>query len=97
MRRQRIRKAMILISFLLFPITMWYLSPYLIIMGVSRGIISGSFIVFCLQFLTSLFLGRVFCGWICPVAGLGEACFIIQNKPVRKSEYFSVAGAASLI
>jgi polyferredoxin len=83
MKRQSIRKAILLISFLLFPITIWYFSPYLIILGAARGLISGSFIVFSLLLASSLFLGRGFCGWLCPAGGLQEACTMIQNKPVK--------------
>jgi ferredoxin-type protein NapH len=38
--RQRVRKALIILSFLLFPITMNYFSPYIIVDGASQGIIS---------------------------------------------------------
>lgn len=43
--RQRVRKTLLLISFLLFPITIWYFSPYLIIQAASEHIINGSFIL----------------------------------------------------
>ena len=82
-KRQRIRKALIIISFILFPITIYYFSPYLIIMGVSEGIITGSFIIFLIMFLTSLFLGRIFCGWLCPVGGLQECLTLANDKPAR--------------
>jgi polyferredoxin len=86
-RRQRIRKAVILISFLLFPITLNYFSPYVIIDGAFRGIINGSFIVFLLLFLSSLFFGRLWCAWLCPAAGLQETCFFINGKPTRGGKY----------
>jgi polyferredoxin len=82
--RQRIRKALIIASLLLFPITMNYLSPYVIIDGVSQGIVNGSLIVFGLQFLSALLVGRLWCGWACPAAGLGEICFAINSKPVHR-------------
>ena len=65
MKRQTVRKAL-LISLLLFPVTMWYFSPYLIIQAASEHIMNGSFIVFCLMFVCSMFLGRVWCGYLCP-------------------------------
>ncbi|MCA1076459.1 hypothetical protein K9O30_22675 [Clostridium bowmanii] len=49
MKRQNIRKALIIISFLLFPITIYYFSPFLIIEGMTKGIITGSFILFTLN------------------------------------------------
>jgi len=82
-KRQRIRKALIFVSFLLFPVTLYYLSPYLIIVGASQGIIVGSFLMFGLLFVLSLVLGRAFCGWACPAAGLQEACFMIQNRRAK--------------
>ena len=81
--RQRIRKALIILSFLLMPVTLFYLSPALPIMGAAAGVIAGSAIVFALQFLSALFLGRAFCGWVCPGAGLQEACFVAVDKPAR--------------
>ncbi|HEY5584516.1 MAG TPA: 4Fe-4S binding protein [Ruminiclostridium sp.] len=83
MRRQNLRKASILISFLLFPITIYYFSPYLIIQGATEGIITGSFIVFGIMMLTSLFSGRLFCSWLCPVGGLQECMTLISDKKAR--------------
>jgi ferredoxin-type protein NapH len=84
-KRQKIRKVLIFISFLLFPVTMFYLSPVLIIMGASRGIVAGSFILFSVMFIASLLVGRLFCGWICPAAGIQEALFMINDRPVKKN------------
>ena len=81
--RQRIRKGLIIVSLLLFPVIMNYLSPYVIIDGASQGIVNGSLIMFGLQFVAALFVGRLWCGWVCPAAGLTEVSFAINNKPVR--------------
>jgi ferredoxin-type protein NapH len=81
--RQRTRKAVLIVSFLLFPITMNYFSPYVIIDGSSQGIINGSLVMFALMFLSSLFLGRLWCGWACPAGGLGEMCFPVNDRPVN--------------
>ena len=58
MKRQRVRKGIIFFSFLLFPVVMNFMSPALIIMGAGEGIVVGSMILFTLQFLSALFLGR---------------------------------------
>jgi polyferredoxin len=81
--RQRFRKGLMLVSFLLFPITMYYLSPYLIIEGAGQGIVTGSFIAFGLMFVSALTLGRGFCAWACPGGGLQELCTLAQEKPAR--------------
>jgi polyferredoxin len=74
---------MILVSLLLFPVVMNYLSPYVIIDGAMNGVINGSFIVFIILFLSALLVGRFWCGWLCPGAGLEAACFPANNRPVR--------------
>ncbi len=79
-KRQNVRRALLLVSFLLFPITFYYLSPYLIIMGAGERTASGSMVVFGVMILTALVLGRLFCGWVCPAGGLGEALFAVQNR-----------------
>jgi ferredoxin-type protein NapH len=64
--RQRWRMAALLISLLLFPITLFYLSPYLPVAGAAEGVVSGSLVVFGLLFIAALFVGRLWCGWVCP-------------------------------
>ena len=79
-RRQRIRQALLLCSLLLFPVTLYYFSPALILQGAAGGVINGSAIVFGLMFLASLFVGRLWCGWACPAGALQEAGMPINNK-----------------
>lgn len=80
MKRQNIRKLLLIISMLLFPITIWYMSPYLIVRGAMEGIVSGSFIVFVCMLLGSVFFGRAFCGWLCPMGGMQECLFSVNGK-----------------
>lgn len=83
MKRQNLRKGIILLSFFLFPITLYYFSPYLIILGASEGVLSGSFIVFIGMFILSLFFGRAFCGWLCPAGGAQECMMLASNKKAK--------------
>jgi hypothetical protein len=39
------------------------------------------------MFISSLFLGRGFCGWICPGAGCQEAIFLARSKEVTQGDY----------
>lgn len=80
--RQRIRKALVILTFLSFPITMNFLSPYVIIDGAMNGIINGSLVMFGLMFLSSLFLGRAWCGWVCPGGGMQEIVEPVNRKAV---------------
>ncbi len=83
MKRQKIRKLILLIAMFLFPVTIFYLSPYLIIQGALSGIINGSFIAFCGLFISSVFFGRVFCGYLCPASGIME-CSVLVNPKLPK-------------
>jgi ferredoxin-type protein NapH len=70
--RQRLRRATIFASFLLFPLTLNYFSPVLIVQGAITGAVTASAITFGALFLSGLVFGRGFCGWVCPGAGLQE-------------------------
>lgn len=83
--RQRIRKALVVIAFLTFPVTMNFLSPYVIIDGAMNGIVNGSLIMFGLMFLSSLFFGRLWCGWICPGGGMQEIVESVNKKAIKGS------------
>jgi len=83
--RQKIRNGIILFSFFLFPAIFYYLSPVLIIEASSEGIINGSFIIFLLLFVSSLTLGRGYCGWLCPGAGCQEALFLVRERKVTSA------------
>ncbi len=74
---------MIIFSFLLLPATFAYISCPIIIEAASKGIASGGLIVFFLIFLSSLFVGRLWCGWLCPGGGLQEIYFLINNKRIK--------------
>lgn len=74
-------------AFLLFPVIMNYLSPYVIIDGAMNGIVNGSFIMFTVMFLSALFLGRAWCGWVCPGAGLEEILISVNDKPARGGKW----------
>jgi polyferredoxin len=82
MKRQTLRKTLIYASFILFPATIYYLSPALILQAATEGILAGSGIVFILLFLSGLVFGRAWCGWLCPGGGLQEACMMAVNKAV---------------
>jgi ferredoxin-type protein NapH len=86
MSRQKIRNAITLLMFALFPVIYYYFSPYLIIMGAAEGIVVGSLIVFASLFVFSLFLGRAFCGWVCPAGATQELCALVRNKNFKNGK-----------
>ena len=62
-----------------------FLSPYLIVNGAFEGVLAGSGIIFLTLFLFSIFSGRGFCGWICPMGGLNELLYKINNRRVTSN------------
>lgn len=84
MKRQKIRKLLLTVSLLLFPITLYYFSPALIINAALSGIINGSFIVFALMLLLSIPFGRLFCAYLCPAGGLQECAFAINDRKPKQ-------------
>ncbi len=83
-RRQAWRRTLLLLAFIAFPITINYFSPYLIVESAFSGIVNGSMIVFGSMFVGSLLLGRLWCGWACPAAGLQEPLLRVRSRRVGK-------------
>jgi hypothetical protein len=82
--RQKIRTGTILLSFFLFPVTFYYLSPGLIVEAAIKAIVNGSFIMFGLLFVSSLFLDRAYCRWM-PVWFLAAQVLRMKNFLFLKS------------
>jgi ferredoxin-type protein NapH len=80
MNRQKARITLAVIMVLLFPVTYYYLSPYLIIMGATEGIIAGDAMAFAGLFVISLFFGRAWCGWLCPAGATQELCSKVNSR-----------------
>lgn len=84
MKRQNFRKLLLIIAVLLFPIIIYYFSPQLIIIGAMDGVITGSFIVFLTMLVGSIFLGRLFCGYLCPAGGIQDCAMPVNDKSPRQ-------------
>jgi ferredoxin-type protein NapH len=83
-RRQGVRRVILLVSFIAFPVTMNYFSPYLAVDGASHGILNASLVVFASMFAGSLVLGRLWCGWVCPAAGVQEPLLRVNARRVGR-------------
>lgn len=84
--RQRMRLALIIASFILYPVTFAYISCPIITGAAGLGIISGGLIVLVLLFVSSLVVGRLWCGYLCPSGGLQEACNLALKWPLRTTK-----------
>jgi len=81
--RQRIRLWLIILSFILYPVTFAYISCPIITEAAGLGIVTGGLVVFALLFASSLMVGRLWCGYLCPSGGLQEACNLALRWPLR--------------
>lgn len=84
LKRQNARLLTLTVSFLLFPVIIFYFSPYLIVLGAFQGVLAAAGIMFACQFLAALFLRRALCGWACPVGGLQDLEARSIGKPFTK-------------
>lgn len=84
MKRQKARKLILILSLLLFPITLYYFSPVLVMNASLHGIVCGSMIVFGVMFLVSTLFGRLFCAYLCPAGGLQECAFSVNDKKPKQ-------------
>lgn len=84
--RQTIRMSLIIFSFVLLPVTFAYISCPIITEGASKGIMTGGLMVFILLFISSLFLGRLWCGWLCPAGGLQEIYAQINDRSINNKK-----------
>jgi ferredoxin-type protein NapH len=81
--RQNIRKWLLVISFVLLPVTLMYISPIVIIMGAAQGIATGSMLLFIANFFLSLVVARLWCGWLCPMGAWQEICSPVMKYTVQ--------------
>lgn len=86
--RQKLRRLLGIFWLILFPLSFYYFSPYVCIMGAFEGRISGSVLLFGLLFVQSLLLGRAFCGWVCPAGAFMDLLASARTKRVSRNKIF---------
>jgi ferredoxin-type protein NapH len=84
MKNQKIRRFILLLSFILLPVTLNYFSPYLIIAGLFEKVIGGAFVVWLLFLLSSLVFGRAACSYVCPYGGLQMLIDKFHGKSLKQ-------------
>ncbi|MDD1702549.1 MAG: 4Fe-4S binding protein [Methanoregula sp.] len=86
MNRRQIRFALLILSFLLMSVTFMYISPFVMIMGLAQGVIVAGLIFWIVMFVLAFFIGRVFCGFACPLGAeqeLIDRAVRIDLRPVK--------------
>lgn len=85
--RQKLRQFAILALFLALPVTLNYYSPALMTQGTAERVATFSLFTWGAIFVTSIVLGRAFCGWACPFNGLQTAWEKVSDMPTRRVRY----------
>lgn len=88
--RQQIRLILLFLILLTFPITMNYLSVYLIIEGSAQGIATSSLFFWVLFTVTSVVFGRAVCGYICPLGAFQEIKDRMASKHLARIKHLKV-------
>ena len=78
----RARRLVQTIFLLSFPVTLNFMSPYVIVDGAWQGIVSGSALLFVIMLLTSPLLGRAWCSWVCPAGAIQDLLAGVNNQRV---------------
>ncbi len=78
--RQRVRKSILVFSALMFPITFFLLSPFVIVLSASQGVLNGSAMIFGLLLMFSVIGSRLFCGWLCPGGAVQDSISAANNR-----------------
>lgn len=81
--KHKVRTIITIVTLLLFPIIMNFLSPVVPMAGAMNGIIAGSLMLFGAMFVTGIFFGRAWCAWVCPMSALGDLCEKANGKAVN--------------
>jgi ferredoxin-type protein NapH len=79
--RQKVRLGILFFILLTFPITLNYFSPVLIMESAAAGVMNFSFFFWIAFVALSLYLGRAFCGYGCPLGAFQET----KDRMVPKS------------
>jgi Polyferredoxin len=88
--RQNFRRWILVVSFLLLPVTLMYISPIVIMMGAAEGVATGSMLLFIALFFLSLVVARLWCGWLCPMGAWQEICSPVMKRTVNEGRINSV-------
>lgn len=72
MNRQQVRGATLVLSFILMSVTFAYISPTVMMQGLLKGVITTALLFWILAFALTVFTGRAFCGYVCPMGAEQE-------------------------
>jgi ferredoxin-type protein NapH len=86
MKRQSVRKLLLLLSFSAFPVTIVYLAPAPPVMSLEAGVINLSVLTILAIFISGFVFRRTFCGWLCPGGGCQLVAHALNNRRIGNHE-----------
>ncbi|RDU24926.1 4Fe-4S binding protein [Anaerosacchariphilus polymeriproducens] len=86
-KKIRLKKFIQYLALILFPVTINYFSPYLIMVGATKGIVNGSMILFGSLLISSILFGRLFCSTLCPVGAAGDYLCFSNERRVKNGKF----------
>ncbi|MFA5289673.1 MAG: 4Fe-4S binding protein [Candidatus Izemoplasmatales bacterium] len=84
--KRKARYITTFISFVLFPVILNFLSPYVSVSAAMSGIVSGSVMVFIALFVLGFFFGRGFCSYVCPWSAPSDFLRVVNDKRVDRKK-----------
>jgi len=87
MNRQQLRAAVLVLSFILMSVTFVFISPYVMMVGLSNGVIAAGLIFWVLAFAVTFIVGRAFCGYLCPLGAEQEIIDRVVKTDLRAVPY----------
>ena len=94
MKRETLRQTIITISAVLMPFLLVFISPVVVLMAAADGTIAACTIVLAILYILAIFLGRFWCGWLCPCGGMQELIGMFSKKKVQKNRTLAKVRAA---
>ncbi|MFA4876746.1 MAG: 4Fe-4S binding protein [Methanoregula sp.] len=87
--RQTIRRIILFVFFIAYPIIIVFLSPILAVPAAGERIMAAGLLIWMILLILSFFIGRVYCGWVCP--GGSEQMIVdrLIRKPLVQIRYLS--------
>ena len=84
MKRETLRRIILTISAIMMPLIIFFVSPVVALMAAADGTIAACTIVLLSLFILAMFLGRFWCGWLCPCGGMQDLIGMIFKKKTQR-------------
>ena len=84
MKLESLRQTFLIISAVLIPVLLVFISPVVALMAAADGTIAACTIVLAVLYILAIFLGRFWCGWLCPCGGMQDLIGMFSKKKAQR-------------